>query len=79
MVEAHALAVVDTGHDLPTLAVLDLESHRGGARVARVLQQLANENPGVGAVAVCFELRAVAKCFGAGEAAAWCTPRAPRH
>jgi hypothetical protein len=61
VLEGHALAVVVADHDLAPAALVHRERDLPRTRIARVLQQLAHEDPRVGAVAVRLEARALAK------------------
>jgi hypothetical protein len=61
MIEGHAFAVVVAHDDLAAAALVHRERDLPRSRVARVLQQLADEDPRIGSVAIRLEPGALAK------------------
>ena len=67
MLERHALAVIDAGDPGAIVVLVDFEHNPGCAGVTSVLQQLADEDPRVGTVAVGLGPRPGLEIAGAAQ------------
>jgi hypothetical protein len=66
--EAHSLAIVPTDDTIPARVAANLDPNTARTRIAGILEQLADENPGVRAVPIGFETGAIAECRTSGRA-----------